>query len=87
MSACDFDNGDCANVTEKDLSFNSRSTFESCALGCVTTWIGDRYCDQKCKYALLYYVDKYFKKYVTKLTRITGLRSAGLMLGTAEGSF
>ncbi|KJE88467.1 N-acetylglucosamine-1-phosphate transferase [Capsaspora owczarzaki ATCC 30864] len=57
VSSCDWDNGDCTNVTTAQNSrfgswtgsTTSASATTFCAPGCPDTWIGDRYCDNPCK--------------------------------------
>ncbi|KAJ4457447.1 putative N-acetylglucosamine-1-phosphotransferase subunits alpha/beta [Paratrimastix pyriformis] len=61
VSACDWDGGDCLNVssTEASSSFSGGSRYHGsswrtqqrqyCASGCPDNWLADRMCDQACK--------------------------------------
>ena len=59
-SSCDWDGGDCANRTKPGplhgyghswsspwRSSHHASTY--CNGGCLTSWLGDRYCDSSCR--------------------------------------
>eukprot|EP01117_Protostelium_nocturnum_P010349 TRINITY_DN3721_c0_g1_i2.p1 TRINITY_DN3721_c0_g1~~TRINITY_DN3721_c0_g1_i2.p1 ORF type:complete len:1019 (-),score=326.23 TRINITY_DN3721_c0_g1_i2:164-3220(-) len=64
-SACDWDGGDCANVTaDSDTpggnynggSYNggfssALSSSDYCSTGCPNSWIGDKFCDRTCRVA------------------------------------
>lgn len=55
VTECNFDAGDCENVTASTTSswygFNNRYTSASgyCSVGCPNSWIGDKVCDRSCK--------------------------------------
>jgi len=63
-SSCDWDGGDCANITTASNSYvtnnnnnygnnNSGGTKATsyCASGCPDSWIGDKFCDRTCRVA------------------------------------
>lgn len=53
VSSCDWDGGDCINATRPgpvgSRTWNTyRRSSDYCSSGCLSTWVGDRYCDNAC---------------------------------------